>query len=119
MNRRDFASTTYSAARLRWEQMSRTSSLPMLPLSERARVMFARGPMCAQSDGDDSPMKPLRDARRALRSLTDAIELARDDAVGLAYKERTGLELGDGEPYTPADAERADEIILMFPKAGA
>jgi hypothetical protein len=93
----------------------------MLPLSERARVMFARGPMCAQSDGDDSPMKPLRDARRALRSLTDAIELALvwDDAVGLAYKERTGLELGDGEPYTPADAKRADEIILMFPRLGA
>jgi hypothetical protein len=92
----------------------------MLPLNERARVMFARSPMCAQSDGDDSPMRPLRDARRALRSLSSAIELALvwDEAVGMAFEERTGQQLREGEAYTPEDAKRADAIVLLFPRSG-
>ena len=77
--------------------------------------------MHSQSGDDNSPSKPLHDARRALRALTNSIHLALlwDEAVGMAFKERTGQELGEGDPYTAADALRADEIILMFPKQGA
>jgi hypothetical protein len=59
--------------------------------------------------------------RRRAAALGSDIEhlLAWDTAVGVAYQERTGLELQDGEPYTPADAARADELILMYPKSGA
>ena len=59
--------------------------------------------------------------RRRAAAIGSDIEhlLAWDAAVGMAYKERTGLELGEGEPYTPADAERADEIILFWPRPGA
>jgi hypothetical protein len=38
-----------------------------------------------------------------------------DDAVSMAYTERTGLELRPGEPYTAKDAERADEILALYP----
>jgi hypothetical protein len=42
-----------------------------------------------------------------------------NDAVGMAYEERTGVALGDGEKYSVDDAERADEIMKLFPSAGA
>jgi hypothetical protein len=60
-------------------------------------------------------MNRLRKRAAAMKTDLETI-IAWDSAVSLAYKERTGHELRQGEPYSPADAERADEIILMFPK---
>jgi hypothetical protein len=66
---------------------------------------------------DSQVIRMNRIRRHAKAMNTDlATCIAWDSAVSLAYKERTGQELGEGQSYSPADAERADEIILMFPK---
>jgi hypothetical protein len=66
-------------------------------------------------------------AMRMRRLVTNSDSIAADlefieawrDAVSMAFHERTGLELmPDGDP-SPEDAVRADEIVLLFPKAGA
>jgi hypothetical protein len=66
-------------------------------------------------------------AMRMRRLVTNSDSIAADleyieawrEAVSMAYRERTGLELTpDGDP-SPEDVARADEILLLFPKAGA
>jgi hypothetical protein len=42
-----------------------------------------------------------------------------EEAIGLAFQERTGEELADGGEYTEADADRAMEILRLYPAAGA
>lgn len=42
--------------------------------------------------------------------------VAWQDAAGLAYQERTGMEPADGQEFTAADAERADAIMAYYPK---
>jgi hypothetical protein len=66
------------------------------------------------------PRLRFHDLKRRADALATSIEkvLAWNEAVGLAFEERTGKPLGDGEPYTPEDAKRADEIILLFSKVG-
>jgi hypothetical protein len=44
------------------------------------------------------------------------LAMAWDEAVSMAYTERTGFELGPGERYSADDARRAEEIIRLFPK---
>ena len=41
-----------------------------------------------------------------------------DDAVSLAYQERTGEELQRGEWYSAKDAGRASEILNLYPWNG-
>jgi hypothetical protein len=55
-----------------------------------------------------------------IQKLQIAIEhlTAEDDAVRLALEERLGHEPEDGEPITPLDEWRAQEILAMYPKAG-
>lgn len=56
-----------------------------------------------------------------LAEMSSEIErlLVWDDAVTLAYRERTGEELQPGEPYTTKDSVRADEIFTMYPMGDA
>lgn len=48
-----------------------------------------------------------------------AERLAFEEAIGLAYFERTGEELAPGGEYSTADIARAEEILLLYPAAGA
>lgn len=50
-----------------------------------------------------------------LQEILEQLEtlLAWDSALGLAYHERTGLELQPSGKYTAADAARAKEIMLL------
>jgi hypothetical protein len=63
-------------------------------------------------------MNRIRRHAEAMKTDLETV-IAWDSAVSLAYKERTGVDLGEGESYSPADAARADEIILLFPRHGA
>ena len=48
----------------------------------------------------------------ALRTNLESV-IAWDAALAKAYKERTGQPLAEGQPFTAADAARADEILLL------
>jgi hypothetical protein len=63
----------------------------------------------------------IHDLRRRAAALATDLEhvIAWDSAVSMAFEERTGRELRPGEHYTRADAARADEIMLLFPRGGA
>jgi hypothetical protein len=41
------------------------------------------------------------------------------EAVVLAFEERVGREMEHGESYSAEDAQRASEIVRLFPLAGA
>jgi hypothetical protein len=47
------------------------------------------------------------------RELAEA--LAFEEAISLAYKERTGMELQEGGVYLDDDIERAEEILRLYP----
>jgi hypothetical protein len=41
---------------------------------------------------------------------------ALESAIDIAFKERTGRELQPDEEFTREDADRAEEIVRLFPK---
>jgi hypothetical protein len=45
--------------------------------------------------------------------------LAFQEAIGLAVEERTGAPAPDECSYTAADFDRAEEILALYPPAGA
>lgn len=61
----------------------------------------------------------LKHLRRRAEKLGSSIErcIAWDTAIGLAYLERTGLELQPGEAFTETDANRAAEILKLYPES--
>jgi hypothetical protein len=74
------------------------------------------------STDDRNPIRAIiADLRNGAKSMGYEIErlLAWDSAVSLAFQERTGRELGPGEPYTVTDRKRAAEILALYPRSGA
>jgi hypothetical protein len=74
------------------------------------------------------PAMPMREKFSHLRKRVAALQtelaeiqheverlLVFDEAVSMAHRERTGEELQPGDSYTAKDAERAEEIMSLFP----
>lgn len=64
-----------------------------------------------------TPEARVQSVRKRLASLAQDIEqlIVWDEAISLAYAERTGRELRRGEKYSAEDALRAEEIMRLYP----